>query len=232
MDMDMLSTLFIVAIVLAVCMPFILLVVSWMLRKRNTLNPTPIDVHEMILHKSKKAGKRNFRGSRVKWLYCTGDNDHPGFRYGRMYGLINSSDCVMSLVYNGRKHFSRVSMALHPIEITGDVLSANLTVNCRGFRFKANYLIPVWPNEVLNPETGEYKKVTKQMREKWEKIIDEYYTFLVTQEKIEQLHEENVNACIESMNIKARADSIYERDEHMVNASPAQIRKSEEDVSV
>ncbi len=231
-DMDMLTILFMVGIVLAICMPFLLLLVNWLLKRQNTLSPTPIDVHEMLLHKAKKAGKRNLKGQRIRWLYCTGDNDHPGFTYGRMYGIINSSDCVLSLVYNGRRHISRVSMAVHPTELTGDPFSKNLTVNCRGFRFKANYLIPIWPNEVLEPETGLYRRIGEQDRKRWEKIVDDFISFLVTQEKIEQLYEENVNACIESMNIKAEAVQMYQRDEHLVNAPQRDIQIAEEDVSV
>ena len=232
MDGDMLTMVIVIALVMSVFMMPLMALFNWLFKRKSTMSPTPIDVHEMLLHKMKKAGKRNLRKSRVRWLYCTGDNNHPGFTYGPMYGLHFSTDCVASMVYNGRRHLSRVSMALHPIEITGDVFSKNLTVNCRGFKFKSNFLIPIWPDEIFNPEKQNYRKVLPKDRVKWEAIIDDHMAFMITGEKIEQLHEENVNACIESMNIKTRATGVYERDEHMVNASPEQIRNTEEAGSV
>jgi len=231
LDVDLLTTVIVIALILSVFMVPLMAVMNWIFQRRNTLRPTPIDVHEMLVHKLKKAGRRNAKGLRVKWLYCTGDNDHPGFTYGRLYGLLNSTDCVISFPYNGRRHLSRVSAALHPIELTGDVMSKNLTVNCRGFRFKSNFLVPIWPNEVLVPETGQYRKVTPEDRVRWEQIIDNMIMFLVTQEKIEQMHEENVNACIESVNIKAEATGIYERDEFMRRSSQEERKLAEEDVT-
>jgi len=230
-DGDMLTVVIVVALVAAVFMPMILQFMG-ILGRKTTVAPTPIDVHEMLVHKMKKAGRRNIRGLRIKWLYCTGDNDHPGFRYGRLYGIINSTRCVISLVYNGRRHISRVSAVLHPIELSGDVMSRNRTVRCRGFQFKSNFMVPIWPDEVLIPETGEYRKVTASDLLRWEQIIDDMISFLVTGEKVEQLHEENINACVESMNIKAHATGVYERDEYLRRASPEERARAEEDTQV
>jgi hypothetical protein len=124
------------------------------------------------------------------------------------------------MVYNGKKHLSKVSMALIPMELSGDVFSENLSVNCRGFRFRSNYLIPIWPGHVFIEETGKYRKVTKEDRERWEQITDEYFQFLVTGEEIEQLYEEDINGIIESMNVKAQATQVYRRDEHMARQDP------------
>ena len=231
MDMDLMTTIMVVAIMLMAFMPVMLLLLQWLLKRRSTLNPTPIDVHEMLLHKYKKSGKRNLRRLRCRRLFCTGDNSHPGFQYGALYGINPMTECHCSIVYNGRKHLSRTSMALHPMELTGDTLSENLTVNCRGFVFRSNFLVPIWPDEIFEPDTKRYRKTTKADKERWEGIIERTYAFIVTNEKVHQLHEENVNAIIESINAKAQATSIYQRDEHPRNASGGEIAKSEEDVS-
>jgi hypothetical protein len=229
MEMDTIVLLCLVGAVLLIMFPLIFWLVQWFLKRRSTLVENPIDVHEVLLHKMKKSGRRNLKGTKVRNLWVLGDNDYPGFRYASMYGVHFSPDCVAALTYNGKRHLSRVGMQLIPIELCGDVFSRNLTVNCRGFRFKSNYQIPIWPSEVYDPKLKGIRDVALVDKTRWESIIERAYTFFVTQEKSEQLHEENVNGIIESINTKAQATGIYQRDEHMANADASVIRGMEDE---
>jgi hypothetical protein len=184
--------------------------ISWFYKRRDRMVESPIDVHEMLYHKYKKAARRNIKGTKLKRLHFLGDNDSPAYDYAKIYGYIHSTDCVVVFFWNGRKVWllSKVNWAWIPLELTRDAFGRNYCVKARGLKPKANYQIPVWCADV-----------PPERRRELESIIDKAFALAVTQEKYEELHEQNVNAMIEAINAKRKAPEVYRRDDHLYNNS-------------
>lgn len=203
MDMGTMMMLIIGAVIIA-------WIIMMFMGKRDRLVENPIDVHEMLLHKMKKSARRNIRGTRLRYLYMLGDDDCPAYTYSRIHGLIQSGDTIEVFIWGGRLLLSRIRWVRIPVELTRDPFGRSYCIKARGLRPKANYLIPVWTVDTV-PED----------RLRYERILDESFKFLVTQEKYEELHEQNVNAMIEAVNAKRVGEPVYRRDEHLVNSPEA-----------
>ena len=208
----------IVAIAVVIGWPIMAWLISLFLKRRDRMVEGPIDVHEMLYHKMKKASRRNLKGKRLKFVHLLGDDDSIPFNYGRIYGIIKSQDTVELFVWNGRRHLSKVKWLRVPIELTRDEFGKNYCVKCRGFRPKANYFIPTWPGDMFDAE-----------RHKFERILDRSLQFLITQEKSEEIHEQNINAMVESVNVKREAVQVFQRDDHLANATPEAVRHAEDE---
>jgi hypothetical protein len=196
--------------------------ISWFFKRKDRMVESPIDVHEMLMHKYKKASRRNLkaipRQMRPRILHILGDNDAQAGDYAKLYGIIHSRDCMVIFFWNGKGIWllSKVNWAWVPLELTRDLFGRNLCVKVRGFKPKANYQIPIWTEEI-----------SKEHRIELEKIIDDSFCLAVEQEKYEEMYEQNVNSGIEAINAKARAPEIYRRDDHLYNNSEEALRESE-----
>jgi hypothetical protein len=218
LDPSTMIILIIVIVAFVLMFPYIWVLVGFFMKRRDRMVESPIDVHEMLYHKLKKAAKRNIKGTRLKLLHCLGDDETPAFRFAKLYGIIWFKDVVITFTYNGKRHLSKVSWQLTPYSLTRGIFGRSLRVKVRGFRPKANYQIPVWTSDLSFEKQVEY-----------EGLIDEALKFLITQEKYEELHEQNVNAANEAINAKRRTPEIYQRDEHLVSNSREATRNAEED---
>jgi hypothetical protein len=224
--MNTLIPIIIVAVVLIFTLPYIL---AYLNKRRDRVGETTVDVHEMIQHKFKKIARKNIRGTRIKWLYSSGDNDYPGYAHARMYGIMLNTFCAEIFAYNGRKHLSKVSWYRAPLELCGDVCSNNFAVDCRGWRAKANYFQPIWPTEIMDAE-GKFRKVTKEDIVRWETVIDDSMRLFVEQEKYEEVaYEQNLNASLQAVSATPAPTVLYQRDEHLRSASSEQVLKAEEE---
>jgi hypothetical protein len=219
-DTGTIMIIIIAVVAVAICWPAISWLISLFLKRRDRMVEGPIDVHEMLLHKMKKASRRNLKGKRLKFVHLLGDDDSAPCQYGKIYGIIKSQDTVELFVWNGRKHLSKVKWLRVPIEITRDEFGKNYCIKCRGFRPKANYFVPIWPGEMCDDE-----------RHMFERILDKSLQFLITVEKSEEIHEQNINAMVESVNAKRPQPQVYERDDHLTNASPEAVRHAEDETA-
>jgi ABC-type glycerol-3-phosphate transport system permease component len=212
------QTMMIIIIVVVCAIMFIgpiMWFINWFFKRRDRMIESPIDVHEMLMHKYKKAARRNLKAikntERPKRLHMLGDNDAPACDYAKMYGFIHSRDCVIIFFYNGNKLWllSKVNWAWVPLELTRDAFGRNYCIKARGFKPKANYQIPVWT-----------ENISKEERVKLETIIDDAFCLAVEQEKYEEMYEQNVNSSIEAINAKRTVPQVYQRDDHLMRNSP------------
>ena len=174
LDPTTMIVLIIVIVAFAPDVPLHLDTRQFPLKRHDRMVESPIDVHEMLYHKLKKAAKRNIKGTRLKLLHCLGDDETPAFRFAKLYGIIWFKDVVITFTYNGKRHLSRVSWQFTPYSLTRGIFGRSLRVKVRGYRPKANYQIPVWTSNLAFEEQVEY-----------EALIDEALKFLITQEKYE-----------------------------------------------
>lgn len=202
LDPDTMILLIIVIISVVIMAPLLIWLINLILKRKDRLSESPIDVHEMLYHKLKKAGKRNRRDLRIRRLINLGDEDYPCTDSGKIVGLIAARDSYHIFAKSGllrRAQWYRV-----PVELCRDVYGRNLRIDCRGFRPHENYLVPIFCNNV-----------DAKLRDYYEGVLDRDLDFLVLKEKNGELFEQNVNAMIESVSAKRRAPEIYNRDDHM-----------------
>lgn len=204
MDFNTLIPVIIIVVAFIFCMPFIIWLINLLLKRHDRLQESPIDVHEMIYHKRKKAGKRNIKNFRTRRVVCLGDGDYPSVDYGRLVALIFSRDCTDIFVKTSAKPWIRAVWCRVPNELVRDVFGRNIRIECRGFTPYENYLAPIY---CLN--------VSKGKRVYYENILDRDFLFATGREKNGELTEQNVNAMIEAINPKRKALDVYSRDDHM-----------------
>lgn len=211
LDINTMMLIIIVVVILFICIGPLIWLLAFLFKRKDRMIESPIDVHEMLLHKYKKAAKRNLRGTKLRVLYFLGDDDAPAYAYARIYGLIHSRDCVVIFFYNGRRLWllSKVNWAWVPLELTRDAFGRNYCVKARGLKPKANYQIPVWTVEI-----------SKEDRIRLETVIDDAFCLAVEQEKYEEMYEQNVNSSIEAINAKRTVPQVYQRDDHLMRNSP------------
>jgi len=219
-DSNMMILIIILIVVAVIAAPGIAWLISLILKRRDRMVESPIDVHEMIAHKWKKAMKRNMKGLRIKRLVCLGDSDYPSVDHGRLKGLGFTKDAVIGMVKSSKRPLAHVLPYIWPGELNRDVYGRNLRVECRGFMPVANFFVPIWTNTT-----------SPQDRLKYEKIIDDFIEFTVTREKNEELLEQNVNAMIEAINAKRRAPEVYARDEEITTRIAGDQGEREEQVT-
>ena len=219
-DSNMMILIIIIIVFAVIAAPGIAWLVNLILRRRDRMVESPIDVHEMIIHKWKKAAKANMRGLRLKRLVCLGDSDYPSVEQGKLKGLSFSLDCCVVMVRTFRRPLSHIKPFIIPVEVVRDVYGRNLRIECRGFTPFANFFVPIWTNTTSAKD-----------RLRYEKIIDDFMEFTVTREKNEELLEQNVNAMIEAINAKRRAPDVYARDEEITQRGGGEPGETEEQIT-
>jgi hypothetical protein len=220
MDWDLMIPIVIIIIIVVMAAPFIIWLVTFFMRRKDMMVERPIDVHEMIYHKRKKAAKKNMRKLKLRRLVFLGDKDYPSVDYGRIVGMIISKDVAEVFTKTKKTPLTTVGWGIINLELIRDVFGRNLRVDARGFTPMANYYKPVWSSNT-----------TPVQRLKFEATIDEFVSFIVTGEKNEELYEQNVNAMIESVSAKRAPPTLYDRDDHLSQPGAGGVNREEEAVT-
>jgi hypothetical protein len=158
------------------------------------------DLHGAIYKRNKLPAKANMRGSKLKRLVATGDQDVRPMDWATVKGIIWGRDVVQ--IYFKFRKISPWRWAIIPKELVDDSLGVNLRVRCAGFRAKGNFYVPV----CLTSEDNELVR-------KCERIVNSWESYIIDDEMAVEIKEQYVDSTIEAIGVRNPAERIRDRED-------------------
>jgi hypothetical protein len=199
-DMNMIMLIMVGMFVWSVAGKWILEFLGFLDKRTKRIVSKQTDLHGAIYKRNKLPAKANMRGSRLKRLVATGDEDVRPMDWATVKGIIWGRDVVQ--VYFKFRKVSPWRWAIIPKELVDDSLGVNLRVRCAGFRAKGNFYVPI----CLSSEDAELVK-------KCEKIVNSWESYIIDDEMAVEIKEQYVDSTIEAIGVRNPAERIRDRED-------------------
>jgi hypothetical protein len=207
--------------------PMVIMLVDWLIvvfqRKKKSFIERADDAHVAVYRKRRKAGIKNLRDTRLRYLVTLGDEDYyDNGRAGKIKSIFWRNEIIE--VFLSTKKLRPWGWYKIPKEMVRDALGRNLRVKCNGFEPIGNFMAAIPTREVIgksvNVKRLVMEPVTGQMKQVEETIpLTVYYRHLVMEdeeyqmceEKSVEAEEQKVHAMVDALDTKRKAESMITR---------------------
>lgn len=220
----------IVIMIFVMAIPALVFFVDWLMvifqRKKKSFIERADDAHVAVYRKRRKAGIKNLRDTRLRYLVTLGDDDYyDNGKAGKIKAIFWRNE-IVEVFLSTRKLRPWVWIKI-PKEMVRDALGRNLRVKCNGFEPIGNFSAPIPTREVIGkkisvnrwvmePATGQMKQVQEDisLTVYYRHLVLEDEEYQMTEEKAVEAEEQKVHAMVDALDTKKKADSMITRPDY------------------